>query len=277
MRFFTLWLGEPLSLYEELCFKSFLSANQELIVYCDKPEMLPAYLTKINIRNVIDCGKIYERHNSYASFANYFRYLALNSFESEGVWVDSDVVFKNGFEKREGYVFGIESKKVVNNAVLAAPARSKLLELLISGSTSIEGTWGSTGPMLLTKLVKDLNLLTLAETESKFYAISPWSLELLFNPKFREQSENLTSNSSLIHLYNELIIRSVVPKNCLPPKGSFMWKLFINNGFNPSTHTTLDATWLRGWQTNYLKLQSIHSLSKYLGPSKSFFRKQFLG
>lgn len=274
MEFFSLWIGKSLSLYELLSLKSFYQNGKTLYLYCNPELQLPNFVKRKSISEVIDPSKIYLTNNSYASFSNLFRYLALSKIESGNTWVDLDILYLQDFGSNSGYVFGYETNKTINNAVLSAPANSDLIRELINHSkVSKEQYWGETGPRLLTKLVRTLGLEQFSEPIPSFYPIGPWGIDSLFLPVKKNELYSTVQNSKTIHMYNELIIRAAIPKNVLPPRESFLGEFFAAHGFNYKTSPSLDNDWIRGWSKNYIERKIATKLAQILGPGKNHFKK----
>jgi hypothetical protein len=274
MEFFSLWIGKSLSLYELLSLKSFYQNGKTLHLYCNPELQLPDFVKRKSISEVIDPSKVYLTNNSYASFSNYFRYLALSKIESGNTWVDLDILYLQDFGSNSGYVFGHETKKTINNAVLSAPANSDLIrELVNQSSGSHEQYWGATGPRLLTKLVGALGLQQFSEPIPSFYPVGPWGIDSLFLPTKKNDLYSIVQNSKTVHMYNELIIRAAIPKNVLPPRESFLGDYFASHGFNYKTSPSLDTDWIRGWSKNYTERKIATKLAQILGPGKNQIKK----
>jgi len=275
MEFFSLWIGKSLSLYELLSLKSFYQNGKILYLYCNPELQLPNFVKRKSISEVIDPSEIFLANNSYASFSNYFRYLALSKIESGNTWVDLDILYLKDFESNSGYVFGYETKKTINNAVLSAPANSDLIRELVNQTlrNNIETYWGTTGPHLLTKLVGALGLEQFSEPIPSFYPVGPWGIDSLFLPTKKNDLYSIVQNSKTVHMYNELIIRAAIPKNVLPPRESFLGDYFAAYGFNYKTIPSLDNDWIRGWSKNYTERKIATKLAQIFGPGKNQIKK----
>ena len=274
MNFFTLWIGKSLSIYELLSLKTFYENDRILTVYCNPELELPSFVVRKPISDVIDTSKIYRINNSYASFANHFRYLAISDVESGNTWVDLDILYLRDFDASSGYIFGYEGKKTLNNAVFAAPSDSELTcQLVKQSGENKESYWGATGPRLLTKLVDKLNLDIYAEPKESFYPAGPWEIDHLFMPNKKDEFSSMIQYSKTVHMYNEMIVRAAIPKNILPPKESYLGEVFNSYGYSYKSIPSLDSDWVRGWSRNYFERKLATRFAQGLGPAKLRVKK----
>ena len=96
-----------------------------------------------------------------------------------------------------------------------------------------------------------------------------WELDLLIDPEKFEIAEEFFQDSSAVHLYNELLIRAAIPKNVLPPKGSFLYHKFSRHLPQYDNLTILGSDWLRGWRRNYRERKIVNKFAQVLGPIKT--------
>jgi hypothetical protein len=274
MNFFSLWIGKSLSLYEQLSLRTFYDNDRTLVLYCNPELEVPDFVLRKPISDVIDIAKIYKINNSYASFANHFRYLAISKVESGNTWVDLDILYLRDFNINSGYVFGKENKRHVNNAVFSAPPSSELVQNLITYSgQSREAYWGATGPKLLTDLVGRLGLEMYSQPKESFYPAGPWEIDNLFLPNKKNDFSSSLQNSKTVHMYNEMIVRAGIPKNILPPRESFLGDVFSSYGFNYGSISSLDSDWIRGWSKNFTERKLATQIAQNLGPLKRQVKK----
>jgi hypothetical protein len=111
----------------------------------------------------------------YGAFANLFRY-ALLEFPG-GWWVDTDVVCLQPLTPLQDrqYVFGWQGGGVVCNAVMKLPPASKLGGRLreFAERAGRNPKHGQTGPALLTKLIKRLDLKKYVLPRAALYPLGP--------------------------------------------------------------------------------------------------------
>lgn len=102
----SLWIGESLSVMEQLSITSFLSNGHEFHLYAyDDVKNVPEGTVLKDASEIISPDKIfkYKDHDSYAGFANLFRYTLL--LERGQWWVDTDVVCLSPLDFKQRYVF----------------------------------------------------------------------------------------------------------------------------------------------------------------------------
>src|SRR5580698_9560242 len=89
----SLWVGDRLSAMEQLAIKSFLFHGHPFHLYVyQATEGIPEGTIVQDANEILPATSIfkYSEHNSYAGFANFFRYKLL--VERGGWWVDMDVI-----------------------------------------------------------------------------------------------------------------------------------------------------------------------------------------
>src|SRR4029079_65929 len=126
---------------------------------------VPAGTVVTHANRILPAAKIfkYRDHDSYAGFANYFRYKLL--LEEGGWWADADVVCLKPFVFDDDYVIASEKSdsgsEVAASCVIKAPRGSELMQYLwetcVSKNPS-EIEWAETGPRLVEMAVRKLRL-----------------------------------------------------------------------------------------------------------------------
>src|SRR5262249_46633108 len=118
---------------------------------------------------------VYRDFDSYAGFANYFRYKLL--YERGGWWVDTDAVCLQPFIFEYPYVIASEPSPqgdVATSSFLKAPAGSAAFrhawEYCRSRSPG-DLTWGETGPRLVGELVLRFSLQAYQQPSEVFCPI----------------------------------------------------------------------------------------------------------
>ena len=107
-----LWIGDELSLLEQLSIKSFLANGHEyhLYVYDDIKNIPKGTIVK-DANEIIDSSEIYKNtyqspEYGYLGFSDYFRVKLI--YDKGGYWVDTDLVCLKHFDFEEDYVFSPE-------------------------------------------------------------------------------------------------------------------------------------------------------------------------
>ena len=130
-----LWIGDRLSLLEQLSIKSFLANGHEyhLYVYDDVKHIPKGTIVK-DANEIIDSSEIYKNtyvspEYGYLGFSDYFRVKLI--YEKGGFWVDTDLICLKYFDFKEDYVFSPEISHVkngVSSSIFKCPKNSIFLK-----------------------------------------------------------------------------------------------------------------------------------------------------
>jgi hypothetical protein len=233
-----LWIGNKLSLMEQLSISSFLQNGHSFHLYVyDAVKGVPEGVVLLDAEKIIRREKIfkYKDYDSYAGFSNLFRYRLL--LEKGGYWVDTDVVCLRPLRLERDYVFASEKlhnpslmgpRSQLANCVIKAPTSSKIMEYCYAESAKrdpIELAWGETGPVLLTTAVEKFDLQYYVTRAGIFCPINWWQWKRLISGFFivawKEKEKSAIYGSCAVHLWNEMWRRNGVdkdadfPQNCL--------------------------------------------------------------
>ena len=168
-----------------------------------------------------------------AAFADKFRIELMK--KTEGWWFDMDMLcLKKAIEfkklEKNKVIVGLETDKYVNNAVLKISDLNFLK--IISNEINKKGyiiKWGEIGPKLITKLLKKkINSIKFFQIII-FIRLILQILIYLILPKYYNNAKNCVKNT--VHNHNQIFNRFGIPKNILPPKGSYLYEKFIE--FSP--------------------------------------------
>lgn len=238
MRVGQFWAGSDLTHYELSSLLSFAASGVAVTLFTyEESNATPREIGVVPAEEVLPITALFANNGgkSFAAFANLFRYRMLRQFDL--IWTDSDVVAGPMAFPDSSYLFGWESERVINNAILRIPKEDLVLQELEFRALSRakeEYAWGALGPRLLTEVIHEFGLENLAQDKSVFYPVSysePWDL---FDPKKLEEVSEVTSQSSGIHLWNETLRRSLPGfKSYWPPKGSYLDCVFSDLGLKP--------------------------------------------
>lgn len=269
MEFFSFWDGKPLTIYEELCLRSFEEHGFKIRLYSYNPNIAGNQIRVHPADTILD-EFTFSSFGHFASFSNHFRYCALNGAESGSTWVDLDVLCLRPDWPKQTFLAGFETRKRVNNAVLRIPRDTQLLQYLIQNSAIDDSSvYGATGPFLLTSGLDKYGKNFKLQPIKSFYPMGHWELDLLFDPEKLELAEAQFRNSYGLHLYNQLLVRAAIPKNVLPPAGSFLHQKFMTLMPQLKSSVTLGDEWLLGWSRNFHERRLLNRLGRHLGPLKS--------
>jgi len=203
-----LWIGAELSVMEQLSLASFLQNGHEYHLYTyDHVKNIPARTIVKDANEILPSASIfqYKHQQSYAGFANFFRYKLL--LERGGWWVDTDVICLKPFAFPEEYVFATEiiaGRDVVTSGIIKAPIGSEAMGQaweVCQSKNPLELLWGETGPKLVAEVVRKFSLERYAKPHQVFCPLSylDWH-NVLETPAESFLSETTHS----IHLWNEM-------------------------------------------------------------------------
>ncbi|MBZ4022361.1 hypothetical protein CKO11_07815 [Rhodobacter sp. TJ_12] len=260
----TLWIGGALSWMEQLCLKSFVDAGQKitLFAYEDIPNVPEGVILRDG-REIIDTDDFikYEKKNSYALFADWFR-LHMIAQNPGMIWVDTDVYCHRPMDYDSDYVMGYElpDSDRVNNAVLGLPADSELLHAMLEftadryaippflrrglredyAAAAAAGTpvhvsqqpWGVWGPSMVTHFVRAYGLGDKVQPMEAFYPV-PFPERLRMIRKAIKVEERLTEATTALHLWASNKRELGIRYNGLPPEGSYLAKLLRQHELRP--------------------------------------------
>lgn len=237
-----LWIGDELSVMERLSIASFLKNGHpyHLYAYGDVRGVPEGTVLK-DANEVVPSEKIfkYKHHDSYAGFANVFRYKLL--LENGGFWADSDVVCLKPFDFEQDYAFVHErirktpgdwliARHLITNWIIKAPVGAEIMKYCYTKSEERDPdtlSWGEIGPQLLRKAALELQMEDFALPPEFFFPIAAWQWKqftngsLLADRKWKASSQRVYA----VHLYNEMWRRGGVDKNGAFPANSVYERL----------------------------------------------------
>ncbi len=242
------WDKKKITLFEYCYLKSFLKNNFKVNVYSFEKIKLPKnvnlkdasrILKKIEMKKFIHQGV----KSCPAAFADKFRIELMK--KTKGWWFDMDILclkkaseFKK-LEKNE-IIIGLETDKYINNAVLKISDINFLKK--ISNEINKKGyiiKWGDIGPKLITRLLKEQKKFNKVFPKNVFYPINFKNFNYLILPKYYKIAKKLCKKSFTVHNYNQIFYRFGIPKNILPPKGSYLYEKFLEFSPELKLHETL--------------------------------------
>jgi hypothetical protein len=233
------WNGH-FSLYEYACISSFIKNNFKVQVFAfDDKMIIPDGATLRDARDIVSEELLYAytlsgQKGSMAGFADAFRIHLLK--KEGGWWFDADVLclksadaFAETVKRKEKKVsIGYQNSKYINNGVIYANDERFVDKLLLElEKIGYDGQWGDTGPKLITTAINTLGYKDYIDPVEQYYPIDGPDLIKLLDPYFNIWSHSKVSSSSAVHLWNDVIKHLCVPKNMLPPEGSFLRERFL--------------------------------------------------
>jgi len=229
----SLWIGKSLSVMEKLCISSFLINGHAFHLYVyDDVEGIPEGTVVMDANEIIPRERIfkYEQYDSYAGFANLFRYKLL--LDKGDFWCDTDTVCLKPYRHVSEYVFSSQrtrgsSGAMVNVGVIKVPPSSKIMRFCYNEAASKKSSelkWGETGPKLLSKAVEIYEMHAHVAGPQKFNPINWYDWDQLIDQKY---NTGLLRASDSVHLWNEMWRRGNVDKSSKFPKNCIYERLKI--------------------------------------------------
>jgi hypothetical protein len=239
----SMWIGSELSVMEQLSISSFLQNGHlyHLYVY-DEVKNLPEDVVLKDASKIIDPNKIfkYKDRDTYAGFANIFRYKLL--LEEGNFWVDTDVACLKPFDFFNDYVF-VKTRRLklfgnldetfrVENCIIKAPKGSDIMRYCYEASSRRdpkELEFGETGPYFLRPTVIKFNLQKYVARAETFCPIDwPQWYKFLSPSKLVsciELAKMFLYRTKGVHLWNEMWRLNGIDKNATFPKSCIYERL----------------------------------------------------
>jgi len=246
------WDG-PVSWVERLCAASMVQHGHPLTIFTYDPDALAQYDFSAQIRDArevvpeTDFAQRYRAAGRYAMFSNLFR-LHLQR-QQKGIWVDLDCYMVKPLMPESDYVFGLQSEKKLNGAVLGLPPDSPMTNAYLAAITAdpMHTPWApimrrlrregeillgrsqpdvsaktKIGPGALTYFARKHGVLDHALPKDAFYAIPPNAAGLLADPA-DPVSDRLNSDTVIVHVWNTKL-RKLGLLEKTPPPSSYLGK-----------------------------------------------------
>ncbi len=220
-----LWVGNELSVMEQLSIASFLRNGHEYHLYVyDDVKNIPSGTTIKDGDEILSESRIfqYKQQASYAGFSNFFRYKLV--LERGGWWVDTDTICLRPFDFEAEYVFSSEfamGEHFINSGIFKAPVGSKVMAYAwrVCESKDPERiVWGETGPRLMAAAVRECSLERYTQAPEVFCPLGYADWHNVLEP---DADLKLTDRSYAIHLWNERWRAAGQDKNATYPEDCF--------------------------------------------------------
>jgi len=223
-----LWIGPELSPVERACVQSFIAKGHRFNLYVyDDVANVPSACTLLDANGIVPRSAIFKHErgpgqNSLAGFSDLFRYKLL--YERGGWWTDLDVFCLREVLPDQAIAIGRQDAQLINGAILRFPPQHESMRLAyeesISRGASID--WAEIGPMLLTRFVREGHIAADVLPTAAFYPLHFSQFWAAFDPRRTAHLAQVIRESTCVHLWNEMIRRSGIDKNVLPPDGSLL-------------------------------------------------------
>jgi hypothetical protein len=218
----SLWIGSRLSVMEQLCVSSFLRNGHPFHLYVYRETSgIPAGTTVLDGNEILPASRIftYREHNTYAGFANFFRYKLL--LEKGGWFVDADTICIRPFRFPSSYVFsseGINGRQLVNLAAIKVPAGSAIMRQAWEACERLDTNelkWSQCGPSMLGPAVKACSLEQYVKPSEAFCPVHFSVWERMLDPQVQW---DIDGGTYAFHLWNELWRRAGQDKDARYPE-----------------------------------------------------------
>ena len=228
-----LWIGNSLSLMEQLSIRSFIANGHEYHLYVfEDVANVPKGVILMDGKEIISADRIfkYKEHDSVSAFSNLFRYKLLQ--KRGGFWVDTDLVCLKPFQFFGDYVFAQEEltddAKRIGTDVIRVPPASEFIQFCLETSEAKNPDslrWGEIGPDLITAAVPKFGLNRYVQPYTIFNPINWWHWQDFIHDDIKTQfriKRKLKAECHSIHLWHEMWRRNGVDKDqTYPPKSLY--------------------------------------------------------
>lgn len=217
-----MWIGDRLSLLENLSIMSFLTKGHEYHLYTyGDVQNVPQGTVILDGNTILPKEEIFvykrgEGKGSVSAFSNLFRYKLL--LDKGGWWIDTDVYCLKRFDFKEEYVFGYEgtrsSKSLVASCVMKVPVNSSFSKMCYDFSLSCDRDklkWCQIGPDLVTDTVNKLGLEGYVKSTKIFCPVDWWDVKTHIVGNLGSKID--LQDSFAIHLWNEMWRRHSLDKS----------------------------------------------------------------
>ena len=269
--FGTFWAGHRLSAFESACLHSFVARGHPLTLFSFQPvEDVPEGVSLANAQDIVDAASVSRfRINgrpSLSHFSDYFRYMMFS--KTDLVWIDTDVMMLADFDHDpRRNLLAREDARNLCGAVMRIGSGDPSLPALIRQTEATMDTrmrWGDTGPRLLTQ-VYGPQLGATAHRKELFFPVHYDDFWKVFVPEHFDECKALCKEAYTLHLWNNIVDRLGFWKDLLPPEGSFLRHLFVENGSRKYFRSTfplantrrLVENWLAGRSGSQLGIGSV--------------------
>ena len=237
----SLWIGQKLSVMEQLAISSFLQNGHSFHLYVyDEMQGVPKGTILHDANEIIPSKRIfkYRHHDTYSGFANLFRYKLL--VEKGGYWVDTDVVCLRPFPFTADYMFTkvpsgrrlfrFSKRYRITNWFIKAPIGSEIMDYCYHEAAKRnpeELAFGETGPRLITIAVKKFAMQEYVAPLGTFCPIYARQWRQLISGSFIAEWKwrRAMHSSYAVHLYHEMWRRNNVDKSATFPRKSIYEQL----------------------------------------------------
>jgi hypothetical protein len=205
--FGSVWYGERLLPLANACINTFGGHGHRFCLYTyEDVADVPAFVQVRDAEKLFPRSKVFSAHGGWETFTDQFAYQLL--FNIGGWSVDSDVVCNTSDLPDVEIAFAEERPGIINNAVLKFPAHHPAVGRLIDYVSTVDpvnGPWGITGPLALSKVFRTPDIAGYMRETADFYPLHWRQAPKLLFPEFTDEVLERTAASPFIHLWGSTL------------------------------------------------------------------------
>ncbi len=227
----SLWIGEKLSVMEQLSISSFVKNGHPFHLYVyDDIENIPHGTVVKDASKILTRDKFFKNKQeySYGAISDIFRYKLI--LEKGNYWVDTDVICLMPIDDESEYVFARAKQRTlwsppedtfqVESCLIKAPSGSGIMEFCYDQSIKKnpdEIVWGEIGPDLLKREVINFGLTKYVKGPNEFCPIDWRDWRRYISGSIISTSIDKVRmavyGTKAVHLWNEMWRLNGVDKN----------------------------------------------------------------
>ena len=210
-----LWIGNKLSLIEQLSISSFLKNGHVLHLYkYNEISDVPKGTIYKDAEEIMPWKEFqqYQRMGIYLEgITNLFRYKLLH--KKGNIWADLDMICIRPIDINHEYIFPRQCEGIVNNCFLKSPVGSPFFKSCYEKAKERmehkeEIEWGETGPKLITKQIYECNLQNYILPEKYLCPIHWTDPFRILKPKYKKELiSEITKDAYAVHLWGKMLNR----------------------------------------------------------------------
>jgi cytochrome P450 len=258
------WHGGPLPSYARACMRSFLERGHRVRLYAYRRLDPPPGVEQADAARIVSADEL-TRYHGTAAFADAFRYALLH--REGGWWADVDVFCLTDRLPEADYAWAEQEPGVINVAILKFPRGDARLAQLAAAARAAadDATWGATGPLLISEVLRGLEPPGRAGTRDQFYPLHWLEAPLLLLPEHKSKLLVRLKDAQFLHLWAHELQQIGIRWDGDVPQGSLLHDLL---GLDADDR----ATW---WH----ELATRRALNRYWAQPwlRDLWRRQFGG
>jgi hypothetical protein len=255
------WHGSPLDPYMLFCLRSFVKRGfaVEIFTY-QRDHGFPSWIVARDAREILptEAVMVYRKGPGAGSpslHSNLFRYVMLDRLG--GWWVDTDVALLGAELPSAPIYFVTEEDHFTSSIIKFPPGHTVTKEAAeTAGNAGGNVPWGTTGPALLTALIRKHGLEASAAPSKDGCPFVYKDVPAFFDPEKAEELMARVSSASFMHLCCEMWRRFGIPTYLGPPEGSFLDLQFRQSDLDIRFPARIDARHLAVWAANSTELEA---------------------